>query len=91
MRDNAMCVHCMKRFEDISWMVGDHIIPYSPIPSAGQENGKTTPENLQMLCYSCNLDKSNHPFDKKAEQKRLQHLYNMSDEEIAELSEGSNS
>lgn len=90
-RQRHVCPHCMKRFEDISWMVGDHIIPYSPIPSAGQENGKTTPENLQMLCYSCNLDKSNHPFDKKAEQKRLQHLYNMSDEEIAELSEGSNS
>lgn len=68
-------------------MAGDHIIPYSPIPESGQLNGTTTPDNLQMLCHSCNLDKTNNPFDKDAEEKRLQDLYDMSDEAVAALPE----
>ena len=69
-------------------MAGDHIIPYNPIPLSGQVNGTTTPDNLQMLCFSCNLDKSNKPFDKSAEERRLQELYSMTDEEIENLPEG---
>lgn len=81
-RQRHVCPHCKKRFEDISMMVGDHIVPYNPIPSSGQMNGPTTPSNLQMLCHSCNLDKSNKPFDRMAEERRLQEIYEMSDEEI---------
>ena len=77
----------LKRYEDISMMAGDHIIPYSPIPSSGQLNGPTTPDNLQMLCHSCNLDKRNKPYDKDAEEKRLQDLYTLSDAAVAALPE----
>lgn len=87
-RQRHVCPHCLKRFEDMSMMAGDHIIPYSPIPASGQINGKTTPDNLQMLCHSCNLDKSNKPFDKAAEEKRLETLYAMTDDEIQALPEG---
>ena len=34
-----------------------------------------------MLCFSCTLNKSNNPFDREAEEKRLQELYAMIDEE----------
>lgn len=86
-RQRGVCPHCKKRFEYVA-MTGDHIIPYNPIPLSGQVNGTTTPDNLQMLCFSCNLDKSNKPFDKVAEEKRLQELYSMSDEDIKNLPEG---
>jgi len=86
-RQRHVCPHCLKRFKDKSMMVGDHIIPYSPIPSSGQLNGPTTPDNLQMLCHSCNLDKSNKPYDKDPEEKRLQNLYILTDTEVAELPE----
>lgn len=87
-RQRGVCPHCKKHFADISWMAGDHIVPYSPIPASGQINGTTTPENLQMLCHSCNLDKLNKPFDKVAEERRLQEIYSMTDDEIAALPEG---
>ncbi len=87
-RQRHVCPHCKKRFEDISQMQGDHIIPYNPIPASGQLNGPTTPDNLQMLCYSCNLDKLNHPFDKEAEERRLNEIYSMTDEEVATLPQG---
>lgn len=87
-RQRGVCPHCKKHFADISWMAGDHIVPYSPIPASGQINGTTTPENLQMLCHSCNLDKLNKPFDKVAEEHRLQEIYSMTDDEIAALPEG---
>jgi len=86
-RQRHICPHCLKRFNDISMMAGDHIVPYNPIPSSGQISGPTTPDNLQMLCHSCNIDKSNRPFDRIAEEKRLQDLYALSDEEIARLPE----
>lgn len=87
-RQRGVCPHCKKRFNDISWMAGDHIIPYSPIPASGQMNGPTTPDNLQMLCNDCNLDKANKPFDKNLEERRLQEIYSMTDEEVAALPEG---
>lgn len=87
-RQRGVCPHCKKRFSDISWMAGDHIIPYNPIPSSGQTNGTTTPDNLQMLCHSCNLNKLNLPFDKDAEEQRLQEIYTMTDDEISRLPEG---
>lgn len=86
-RQRHVCPHCMKRFESIKMMDGDHIVPYRPIPSAGQLNGPTVPSNLQMLCHSCNLDKANKPFDKAAEEQRLQTLYAMTDDEVAALPE----
>lgn len=86
-RQRGVCPHCKKRFTNMA-MVGDHIVPYNPIPSSGQINGTTTPDNLQMLCFSCNLEKSNKPFDKEAEMARLQAIYEMTDEEIAVLPEG---
>lgn len=87
-RQRGVCPHCKKHFADISWMAGDHIVPYSPIPASGQINGTTTPDNLQMLCHSCNLNKLNKPFDKVAEERRLQEIYSMTDDEIAALHEG---
>ncbi|WP_261980068.1 HNH endonuclease [Bifidobacterium bifidum] len=46
------CAICGKEFP-IEKMQGDHIIPWS-------EGGKTTLDNLQMLCTTCNIKKSNH-------------------------------
>lgn len=50
-KQGGKCLMCgkPKPFED---MRGDHKIPWS-------KGGKTTEENLQMLCKDCNLDKSN--------------------------------
>ena len=87
-RQRGVCPHCKKRFSDISWMAGDHIVPYSPIPESGQINGTTTPDNLQMLCHSCNLDKRNKPFNKADEERRLQEIYEMTDEDVSALPEG---
>lgn len=86
-KQRGVCPHCKKRFEYVA-MSGDHIVPYSPIPTSGQQNGTTTPDNLQMLCHSCNVDKSNKPFDKEAELQRLEALYSMSDEDIKNLPKG---
>lgn len=90
-RQRGVCPHCKKHFSDISWMAGDHIIPYSPIPASGQINGTTTPDNLQMLCHSCNLDKLNKPFNKAEEERRLQEIYEMTVDEIAALPNGEKS
>jgi hypothetical protein len=88
-RQRGVCPHCERRFPDMSWMAGDHIVPYHPIPMSGQINGPTTPDNLQMLCHSCNIEKSNKPFNKADEEARLQKIYAMTDEEVAELLDGS--
>lgn len=50
-RQEGICPSCGKHFEP-SQMEGDHITPWS-------EGGKTTVENCQMLCKSCNRRKSN--------------------------------
>lgn len=86
-KQRHVCPHCMKRFENIKWMDGDHIIPYNPLPISGQENGPTTAKNLQMLCHACNTAKSNKPFDVVAEKNKLEQLYAMSDAEIQALPE----
>lgn len=83
----GVCPHCRKHFP-YEAMEGDHIVPYRPIPESGQTNGTTTPDNLQMLCHGCNNDKSNKPFDKAAEEARLQWVYDLSDEEYEALEEG---
>lgn len=83
-RQRGVCPHCNKRYA-YEAMVGDHIVPYSPIPASGQANGLTTPDNLQMLCHSCNLDKSNKPFDLSAEEERLAKLYSLSNADVESL------
>ena len=50
-KQKGICPHCGKHF-DLSEMEGDHITAWS-------EGGHTIPENLQMLCKSCNRKKSN--------------------------------
>ncbi len=50
-RQQGVCAKCGKSC-DITEMEGDHITPWS-------EGGRTTIENCQMLCKSCNRRKSN--------------------------------
>lgn len=49
-RQNGICAHCNKHFE-LSQMEADHITPW-------HLGGKTIAENCQMLCKSCNREKS---------------------------------
>ena len=49
-RQGGICPMC-KKPHPIEDMRGDHIIPWS-------KGGKTTEDNLQMLCKDCNLNKS---------------------------------
>lgn len=49
-KQKGICPLCGKHF-DIVQMQGDHILPWS-------KGGKTTLDNLQMLCIDCNLSKS---------------------------------
>lgn len=50
-KQNGICPICGK-YHTIEEMEGDHIIPWS-------KGGKTTIDNLQMLCKKCNREKSN--------------------------------
>lgn len=49
-RQKGICPNCKKHYE-IDEMEGDHIDPW-------HDGGKTTAENCQMLCKSCNRRKS---------------------------------
>ena len=49
-RQDGICPNCNDQF-DIGQMEGDHIEPWS-------QGGKTITENCQMLCKSCNRQKS---------------------------------
>lgn len=49
-KQGGICKKCGKHFE-IDEMQGDHITPWS-------KGGHTLPENLQMLCNTCNRKKS---------------------------------
>jgi hypothetical protein len=51
-RQNGICAWCKEYFE-IEEMEADHIIPWSI-------GGKTTIDNLQLLCVNCNRTKSNN-------------------------------
>lgn len=50
LKQDGICPMCGQHFE-IDQMHGDHKIPWS-------KGGKTTEDNLQMLCSDCNLNKS---------------------------------
>ena len=50
-KQKGICPICGKKF-DITDMEADHITPWSL-------GGKTNPDNLQMICKSCNRIKSN--------------------------------
>ena len=47
------CPYCHKVVDNLKDMHGDHIKPWT-------KGGKTTYDNLQMLCVECNLKKSAH-------------------------------
>lgn len=49
-KQKGLCNYCKNPF-DISFMEGDHIIPWC-------DNGKTIEDNCQMLCKDCNRRKS---------------------------------
>lgn len=51
-KQQGICPHCKNHF-DLLKMEGDHIIPWS-------QGGKTTDDNLQMLCKPCNRSKSDN-------------------------------
>jgi 5-methylcytosine-specific restriction endonuclease McrA len=51
-RDNYRCKQC-GRIDDYHKFHVDHIIPID-------EGGRSIPENLQLLCPSCNLHKEKH-------------------------------
>ena len=48
-KQSGVCPMCKKHFE-YEEMQGDHVVPWS-------KGGKTTIDNLQMLCNTCNLTK----------------------------------
>ena len=50
-KQKGVCPKCKEKF-DIEDMAGDHKKPWS-------KGGKTTTDNLEMLCKPCNLEKSN--------------------------------
>lgn len=50
-KQKGICPLCNQHFE-FEKMQGDHIIAWS-------DGGKTVPDNLQMLCKTCNIKKSN--------------------------------
>lgn len=49
-RQQGICPKCGEHFE-LDQMQGDHIVPWS-------QGGRTTDDNLQMLCQRCNASKS---------------------------------
>ena len=49
-RQGGVCPHCQKHYA-YEEMEGDHITPW-------HEGGRTEPENLQMLCKTCNRTKA---------------------------------
>ena len=49
-RQGGRCADCGRHFE-FEEMHGDHRLPWS-------RGGHTVPDNLQMLCRTCNLKKS---------------------------------
>lgn len=51
-KQEGICALCKNHF-DFEEMEGDHIIPWS-------KGGKTIPENLQMICKSCNRSKGSN-------------------------------
>ena len=51
-QQKGICPICRQHFK-FEEMQGDHIIPWS-------QGGKTSDDNIQMLCQKCNNDKSNH-------------------------------
>lgn len=56
-KEGFFCPICKRRFlghgqQGFSGLHGDHVIPWS-------KGGKTTWNNLQLLCGSCNSKKSN--------------------------------
>lgn len=56
-KQNGICPYCHHKFE-LKDMHGDHMIPWS-------KGGKTTRDNLQMLCAKCNIKKSNYDVEFK--------------------------
>lgn len=50
-RDDFRCQICGRSAQDDVTLELDHIIPYS-------QGGKTTPENLRVLCQECNRGKA---------------------------------
>lgn len=50
-RQDGICVHCKEEFS-YNEMEADHITPWS-------QGGKTTHDNCQILCRTCNRQKSN--------------------------------
>ena len=71
-RDNHMCVYCGSS-KNLEY---DHIIPFS-------WGGSNSPENVQLLCKTCNRRKSDSLTDGSIKPLILSHLKNLDDKKTA--------
>ena len=68
-KQGGMCASCKCKGDNIVWHL-DHIYPLTP--REGKKQGWHGPDNLQVLCRSCNTRKHNKdPFDWAFENGRL--------------------
>lgn len=67
-RDNFKCVKCGRGVNDVDCLQVDHILPVT-------KNGNNDEDNLQTLCWSCNVGKFNREESKLTDfmQKQTKH------------------
>ena len=79
-KQHGVCPICMKRGFTEEEMQGDHIIPWS-------KGGKTTEENMQLICSGCNGYKLADSYDVNTVKARIQKVEKMTKAEVSSLPE----
>ena len=79
-KQHGVCPICMKRGFAEEEMQGDHIIPWS-------KGGKTTEENMQLICKGCNSYKLADSYDVNTVKARIQKVEKMTKAEVSKLPE----